>query len=195
MLRKKRDYRLARVALAIFILATAMFVSGAAGAQDGARKETFKTRLSPVPIDISMMAMIAGSGSLTATLSGKQLTIQGTFAGMRSAATMAGIHRGPKGIPGPAVAGLDLSVTKADKGEISGTLELTSDQIADLKSGRLYVQIQSDERAGRKFVGLAAAVTGRAGAVARGQELCGAGFSLWGLVRARSTWERLKPTG
>ena len=116
----------------------------AAGAQDSSKKETFKARLSPVPIDLSMMATIAGSGSLTATLSGKQLTIQGTFAGLRSAATTAQIHRAPKGIPGPAIAGLDLSVTKADKGEISGSLELTPDQIADLKAGRLYVQIQSE---------------------------------------------------
>jgi hypothetical protein len=119
-------------------------VSAAAGAQDGAKKETFRTRLSPVPIDISMMATIAGSGSLTATLLGKQLTVQGTFAGLRSPATTAQIHRGAKGIPGPVVAGLELSVVKAEKGEISGTVELTPDQIADLKSGRLYVQIQSE---------------------------------------------------
>ena len=131
-------------ALAIFMIAAAMLASGAAGAQDGPKKETFKARLSPVPIDVSMMSTIAGSGSLTATLSGKQLTIQGTFAGLRSPATTAGIHRGAKGIPGPAIAGLDLRVTKAEKGEISGTLELTADQIADLKSGLLYVQIESE---------------------------------------------------
>ncbi len=131
------------VALAIFIVAAAMLLPASAVAQDSAKKETFKTRLSPVPIDLSMMPRIAGSGSLTATLSGKQLTVQGTFAGLRSPATTAEIHRGPKGIPGPAIAGLDLSVTKAEKGAISGTLELTADQIADLKSGRLYVQIQS----------------------------------------------------
>jgi hypothetical protein len=128
----------------IFIIAAAMLASISAGAQGSAKKETFKARLSPVPIDVSMMSTIAGLGSLTATLSGKQLTIQGTFAGLRSPATTAGIHRAPKGIPGPVVTGLDLSVTKAVKGEISGTLELTPDQIADLKNGLLYVQIQSE---------------------------------------------------
>jgi hypothetical protein len=131
-------------ALAIFMIAAAMLASVAAGAQDGPKKEMFKARLSPVPIDVSMMSTIAGSGSLTATLSGKQITIQGTFARLRSPATTAGIHRAPKGIPGPAIAGLDLRVTKAEKGEISGTLELTADQIADLKSGLLYVQIESE---------------------------------------------------
>jgi hypothetical protein len=131
-------------ALAVFTIAAMIWMSHPADAQDSSKKETFKARLSPVPIDLSMMATVAGTGSLTATLSGKQLTIQGTFAGLRSPATTAQIHRGPKGIPGPAIAGLDLSVEKADKGVISGTLELSVDQIADLKSGRLYVQIQSE---------------------------------------------------
>ena len=106
--------------------------------------ETFKARLSPVPINISMMSTIAGTGSLTATLAGKQLTIQGTFEGLRSPATTAQIHRGPKGIPGPAIPNFDLTVTKAEKGTVSGTLELTPDQIADLRNGRWYVQIQSE---------------------------------------------------
>ena len=114
----------------------------AASAQNA---ETFKARLSPVPINISMMSTIAGSGSLTATLQGKQLTIQGTFEGLRSPATTVQIHRGPKGIPGPAIVNLtDLTATKAQKGTVSGTAELTPDQIADLRNGRLYVQIQSE---------------------------------------------------
>jgi CHRD domain len=129
---------------AIFMIAVAMLVSHSAGAQDTAKKEIFRARLSPVPIDVSMMATIAGTGALTASLSGKQLIIQGAFAGMHSAATTAQIHRAPKGIPGPVVAGLDLTVAKGEKGDISGTLELTADQIADLKGGRLYVQIQSE---------------------------------------------------
>ena len=90
-----------------------------------------------------MMATIAGSGSLTATLSGKQLAIQGAFEGLRSPATTAQIHRGPKAIRGPVIPNLDLTVTKAARGEISGTLELTPDQIADLRNGMWYVQINS----------------------------------------------------
>jgi hypothetical protein len=106
--------------------------------------ETFKARLSPVPINISMMSTVAGTGSLTATLQGKQLTIQGSFEGLRSPATTAQIHRSPKGIPGPVVPNFELAVTKAEKGAVSGTLELTPDQIADLRNGRWYVQIQSE---------------------------------------------------
>jgi hypothetical protein len=96
-----------------------------------------------VPINIAMMATIAGSGSLAATLKGNQLTIEGTFEGLRSAATTAQIHKGPKGVPGPVVSGFELTVTKDVKGEISGTIALTPDQIADLRKGLWYVQIQS----------------------------------------------------
>ena len=106
--------------------------------------ETFQARLSPVPINIAMMATIAGSGSLLATLRGNQLTIEGTFEGLRSPATTAQIHRSPKGIPGPVVPGFELTVTKAVRGSISGTIELSPDQISDLRKGLWYVQIQSE---------------------------------------------------
>lgn len=116
----------------------------AAAAQTAQSPEAFKARLSPVPINISMMATIAGSGSLTATLKGNQLTIAGSFEGLRSPATTAQIHRAPKGIPGPVVPGIELTVTKAAKGAISGTIALTPDQVADLRKGQWYVQIQSE---------------------------------------------------
>ena len=89
-----------------------------------------------------MMSRIAGSGSLTAVLAGKTLTLSGTFEGLRSPATTAQIRRGPKGIRGPAI--LDLTVSKAEKGTVSGSFELTPEQIADLRNGRWYVQIQSE---------------------------------------------------
>ena len=129
-------------ATAAFLTAGLLSLVSAGAAQNGQNAESFKARLSPVPINISMMATIAGTGSLTATLTGKQLAVQGTFEGLRSPATTVQIHRGPKGIPGPAI--LDLMVTNATKGTVSGTLDLTADQIADLRNGRLYVQIQSE---------------------------------------------------
>ena len=119
-------------------------IGPAVAAQNTPSGETFKARLSPVPIDVTMMSTVAGSGSLTATLSGKQLTITGTFEGLRSPATTAQLHRGIKGIRGPVILDLDLMISKAVKGTLSGSVELTSDQIADLRNGRLYVQIQSE---------------------------------------------------
>jgi hypothetical protein len=106
--------------------------------------ESFKARLSPVPINVGMMSTVAGIGSLTATLTGKQLTVQGTFEGLRSPATTVVIHRSPKGIPGPVIGNFQLTATNAMKGTVSGTLELSADQIADLRNGLWYVQIQSE---------------------------------------------------
>ena len=125
-------------ALALLPVAAFLLFTSLLAAQSG---ETFKARLSPVPINVSMLSTVAGTGSLTATLNGKKLTIQGTFEGLRSPATTVQIHRSPKGIPGPSI--LDLMVTKAEKGTVSGTVDLSPDQIEDLRNGRLYVQIQS----------------------------------------------------
>jgi hypothetical protein len=131
-------------AIAAFLAAALLSIVFACAAQNGRNAESFKARLSPVPINISMMATIAGTGSITATLTGKQLTVQGAFEGLRSPATTVQIRRGPKGIRGPVIPNLELTVTKVVKGTVSGTLELTPDQIADLRNGRLYVQIQSE---------------------------------------------------
>jgi len=104
--------------------------------------ETFRTRLSPVPITVAMQKTVAGTGSVTATLQGAKLTVSGTFEGMRSSATVAHLHRGQRGIPGPPIA--ELSVTKAAKGSVSGSVDLTPAQADDLRNGRVYVQIHSE---------------------------------------------------
>jgi hypothetical protein len=119
--------------------ATILFVNCFAGAQNG---ESFKARLSTVPVDASMLARVAGSGSLKAALTGNKLTITGTFQGLRSPATHASIHLGPKGIRGPAVH--DLTVSLATMGNVSGSLDLTPAEVADLKGSRFYVQIDSE---------------------------------------------------
>jgi CHRD domain-containing protein len=124
---------------ALWMGAAILWIAQSVGGQSG---ETFKARLSPVPIDMSMMAAIAGSGSVTAVLVGRKLTISGTFVGLRSPATVARIHRGPKGIRGPAI--FDLAVSQATSGTISGSLDLTPTQVEDLRNSRFYVQIYSE---------------------------------------------------
>ena len=124
---------------ALWLGAAILWIAQSVGSQSG---ETFKARLSPVPIDISMMAIIAGSGSVTAVLVGRKLTISGTFVGLRSPATVARIHRGPKGIRGPAI--FDLAVSQATSGTISGSFDLTPTQVDDLRNSRFYVQIYSE---------------------------------------------------
>jgi hypothetical protein len=102
----------------------------------------FRARLSPVPLDIAMQATIAGSGSVTATLAGTTLTVSGTFKDLKSAATVARLHRSQnRGMRGPVVA--ELSTTTGESGEISGKVELTAAQVADATNGLLYVQLHS----------------------------------------------------
>jgi hypothetical protein len=108
--------------------------------------KTYRARLSPVPIDVSMQATIAGTGTVSAVLTGTKLTLTGTFEGLKSPATTAQIHKGPaRGVRGPNV--LELTVAKADatSGSISGSFDLTAIQVADLEKGRLYVQLQSEK--------------------------------------------------
>ena len=80
-----------------------------------------------MPLDVAMQANVAGVGNVTATLVGNKLTVNGTVSGLRSPATDVHIHRGPKGIPGPAI--LDLAVTKDTNATISGSLDLTPQQV------------------------------------------------------------------
>lgn len=110
--------------------------------------ETYKVRLSPVPVDAQTRANIAGIGSATATLVGARLSITGSFEGLRSPAMDAKIHQGPvTGVRGPAI--LDLTVGHAASGATSGTvaasLDLTPPQIESLKKGQLYIQIDSEK--------------------------------------------------
>jgi hypothetical protein len=105
--------------------------------------KTFKTRLAPVPIDVTMQATIAGAGSVTGTLAGSKLTINGTFEGLKSPATVAKLRRSPvRGVRGPEI--FDLTVTQATAGTLGGSFDLTPQQIADLQGGRLYVQLNSE---------------------------------------------------
>jgi CHRD domain len=106
--------------------------------------ETFKTRLSPVPVDAKTRADVTGVGSVTATLVGAKLSITGSFEGLRSQALDAKVHQGPAtGVRGPAI--LDVSVPHATSGAVSATLDLTPQQIESLKKGRLYLQIDSEK--------------------------------------------------
>lgn len=128
----RRAFTFAVLAMAILWMALGAF------AQSG---EVYKVRLSPVPLDQGMLATVAGSGSLTAVLSGKTLKISGTFAGLKSPAIAAQIHHGPKAVRGPAI--LDVPVPNAASGTISASIDLTAEQVEDLRKSSLYIQINS----------------------------------------------------
>ena len=109
-----------------------------------AQAPQYRARLSVMPLDIAMQATMAGSGSVTAALKGTTLSITGTFTGLKTAATVARVHRGPKmAMRGPAIG--DLVVTPATSGTLTGSIELMKTQIDDLAAGRLYVQLHSEK--------------------------------------------------
>lgn len=105
--------------------------------------QTFKARLSPMPVDATNQAATTGLGAVTAVLTGTKLSISGTFSGLQTPATIAQVRVGPKGIAGPPV--LDLTVTKATSGTLQGEFTLASAQVDHLKRGRLYIQIHSEK--------------------------------------------------
>ena len=122
------------------VVALAVAVAAAVQAQT----PQYRARLSVVPIDIPMQSAIAGSGSVIAALKGTTLTITGTFAGLKTPATVARVHRGPRtAMRGPAIG--DLTVTAATSGTITGSTELTKEQVDDLAAGRLYIQVHSQK--------------------------------------------------
>ena len=97
-----------------------------------------------MPIDVQMQATVSGSGSLTAVLTSSKLTVNGTFDGLRSPATIVQMHKSPtRGVRGPVV--FDLTATQGTSGTITGTVDLTAAQVADLEKGLLYVQLHSEK--------------------------------------------------
>jgi len=106
--------------------------------------ETYKARLSAVPVEAKTRPDIGGLGSAPATLTGTKLTITGSFDGLRSPALDAKIHLSPvTGVRGPAI--LDATIDHKTSGQVSGTIDLTPQQVENLRKGRLYIQIDSEK--------------------------------------------------
>jgi hypothetical protein len=106
--------------------------------------ETYKTRLSALPADARTRADLTGTGSVTATLSGTKLTVNGTFEGLKTNAVAAKLQNGiVAGVRGPVFA--DLTITKAMSGTISGSADLNPQELQNLKKGGIYVQIYTEK--------------------------------------------------
>lgn len=109
-------------------------------------EEKFKIRLFPAPPLGIQAANVTGSGSASAVLTGKKLSVTGAFDKLASPATAASLRIGQlTGVRGNSL--FDMTITKTgtgNSGTIAGTFDLSPDQIDALKKGRLYVQIQSE---------------------------------------------------
>lgn len=109
-----------------------------------AQAPQYRARLSVVPLDVPQQATIAGVGAATAVLKGSTLTINGTFSGLKTPATIVRVLRSPKpGMRGVPIG--DLTATAETSGTITGSIELTKPQIDDLAANRLYIQLHSQK--------------------------------------------------
>jgi hypothetical protein len=129
----------------IVTMATTAALVGSAlplAAQGG---EKYTARLGWVPTaGAADRANVTGKGSATGTLSGRKLTIAGSFEGLAAPATIARLHQGvAKGARGAAIT--DLTVSKAASGMLSGAVDLTPAQVDALRQGKLYIQLHSEK--------------------------------------------------
>ena len=120
------------MALALAAIATPVFAAD------------YQTNLGPMPLDDETKLVIGGRGEATASSDGKTMTVKGSFRDLLSNATEAHIFISPVcGVPGKSIFALD--VTKATSGTISGNFKLTGAQATALRTGKLYIQINSEK--------------------------------------------------
>lgn len=125
----------------LLLAAFGLFVQGAGAAP---ATSGYETMLGPTPINNASKTVLTGYGAVAATLSGDTLAITGTFEGLSGPATDAHIMMGEGiGIPGDPI--LNLTADQGLSGSISGTFHLNRAQVAALRSGRLYIQVNSQK--------------------------------------------------
>jgi hypothetical protein len=118
---------------------------GLAPAVQAQAPRTFRTRLSPVPV-AAYNPNVVGTGTVTATLTGTKLAVNGTYEGLATAATQAKLFKSVKpGVRGDAI--LDLKVSGGTTGTITGQFDLTPAQVQEVSASRYYVQLYSEKAA------------------------------------------------
>ena len=149
--------RLKRTAFGVILAISASVLVAPMMAQSG---DKYKARLAPAPplglrgergTDRPTPASyVAGIGSASATLSGRKLSVTGTFEKMAAPPTVAKVGLGlATGARLDLI--LDLQLTKSatstppgTSGTIAGSFDLTPAQVDALKKGKLYIQINSE---------------------------------------------------
>jgi hypothetical protein len=126
------------------LLVAAIFCAGfcAAFCNPAFASDKYQTDIGPTPKNGRQGANVQGRGTVLAILDNNKFLLHGKFSGLSSPATEAHLYMGNvMGGIGPAIG--DLTIVQAQSGDISGTFTLTSDQVAALKSGKLYVMLNS----------------------------------------------------
>lgn len=121
---------------------------------------SMRARLAPLPTDLAMQDTIAGLGTATATLAGPTLTVEGTYQGLKSPATVVRVFESPQpGLRGPFVG--EFASGGGTRGTFKGTVTLTREQAAAYAKGLLYVQLHSEKAPDGNLWGWLMAAKGR----------------------------------
>ncbi len=110
-----------------------------AWAQDAATQ--FGDKLGIMPVSNTNRPMMAGTGTVSATLDGSTLQVKGSYEGLRGEANRLALHTARPGMAGPEIASVDLQGAQA--GDLDVAIELTDEQIALLQDSHLYVVVQT----------------------------------------------------
>ena len=123
----------------------AMFTLVVVIASGVAAAERYQVYLSAMPFNDAQQPIMTGKGSASATLERNTLSISGSFTGLSGPATKAhlSLSKGP-GIPGAPL--VDLTLEGDVAGKVTGQVELDPSQLAALRSGKLYIQIDSEKK-------------------------------------------------
>ena len=106
--------------------------------------DNFQTDIGPAPLEAATKVTVQGRGTVMATLDGNKFSLQGNFSGLVTPATDAHLCMGiVMGGQGPVL--YDLQVSQAQSGSLSGAFTLTPVQVAALKAGKLYIQLNSQK--------------------------------------------------
>jgi CHRD domain len=104
--------------------------------------DNYQTDIGPTPKNGKQGANVQGRGTVLARLDNNSFSLHGEFSGLSSPAIEAQLYMGNvMGGTGPSIG--DLTIAQAQSGHISGTFTLTPDQVAALKTGKLYVMLNS----------------------------------------------------
>lgn len=121
-----------------------LLLIGASLSMPALAADKYITNLGPMPLDDASRTNIQGRGDASATLDGRTLTVSGTFGKLPSPATAAHLNlSAATGMPGTKL--FDLTATPATSGTVSGKVTLSAGQVTAFRTGKLYVQIDSQK--------------------------------------------------
>ena len=112
-------------------------------------KRTFKLEEAQ---EVPPVANTRATGTVTATLDGMELTIEGNFEKLTSAPAAAHIHFGAEGFNGGVVQGLTLEGNRRS-GTLSGSLTLTPEQLAAVLADNYYINLHTENNPGGELRG------------------------------------------